>query len=110
MAATAVKPPYTDASPAQLREAILPEERGQFDDSFRRALAAMGETLSLAPLEDFLEHWRRIAWAQNANGHNSWRQLLARVEYTLATGGERPPVDASAAQIRDLLRQRELAQ
>lgn len=51
--------PFSDASPAQLREAILPEERDEFDASWRRALDATAETLSLKPLGDFLTHWRR---------------------------------------------------
>ena len=59
------------------------------------------------PLEEFLAHWRRVAWAQNANGHDSWRRLLARADYILATGGEWPPAGASAEEIRRLLRERQ---
>ena len=107
MTTTAAKVPYVDASPAELREAILPEDRDQFDASFRRALDAMADSLSLEPLQQFLEHWRRIAWSAHAYGHDSWRQVLARAEYTLATGGERPPFDATAGEIRQLLRERQ---
>lgn len=110
MAATATKIPYADASPAQIREAILPEEHDQFDASLRRALDAVAETLSLNPLEEFLAHWRRMAWCQTHDGHDTWRRVLARAQYTLATGGDRPSADASAEQIHELLRRREPAQ
>ncbi len=79
--------PFSDASPAELREAILPEERDEFDASWRRALDATAETLSLKPLEDFLAHWRRNARVVNHNGHDHWRGVLDRAERIMA--GER---------------------
>ncbi|HEU0127257.1 MAG TPA: DUF6247 family protein [Pseudonocardiaceae bacterium] len=91
MTTTTTKVPYADASPAELREAILPEERDQFDASFRRALDQVAQTLTLDALDSFLQHWRRVAWAQNAHGHDSWRALLAEVECRLAGGA--PPRD-----------------
>lgn len=102
----ATKVPFADASLAELREAILPEEQGDFDASLREALDAVAETLSLNPLEECLTHWRRLAWAQNADGHDAWRRVLARADYTLATGGDWPPQDASTEEIRTLLAQR----
>lgn len=99
---TAVKIPYSDASPAQLRDAILPEERDQFDAGFQRALAAVGETLSLEPLEEFLAHWRRLAWAQNHDGHDAWRLVLARADYTLATG-KMAPAGLTVQELRDAI-------
>ncbi|MCA1675697.1 MAG: DUF6247 family protein [Actinobacteria bacterium] len=38
------KVPFAEASPAELREAILPEEREQFDVDYRRALDAAAQT------------------------------------------------------------------
>ncbi len=38
--AAVAKIPYMDASPAELREAILPEDQPQFDPGYRRALDA----------------------------------------------------------------------
>ncbi|MGH3932728.1 MAG: DUF6247 family protein, partial [Pseudonocardiaceae bacterium] len=60
---TAVKTPFADASPAEIREAILPEDRPQFDRNFQRALDAAAATLRLDELERFLAHWRRLAWS-----------------------------------------------
>ena len=102
MTTTTTKVPYADASPAELREAILPEERDQFDASFRRALDKVAQTLTLDALDSFLEHWRRVAWAQNANGHDSWRALMAEVERRLA-GGAPPPGMVSEEEMDALI-------
>lgn len=88
MAATAVQIPYATASPAELREAILPEDRDRFDENWADALDAVGATLRLDALESFLEHWRRIARSANHYGHDHWRGVLAKPERILA--GERP--------------------
>lgn len=106
---TTTRVPYGDATPAQLREAIAPERQADFDTSFQRALTATARTLSPRPLEEFLAHWRRLAWAQNHDGHDAWRLAMARADYTLATGGQRPPVDATITQIRRLLAERQRA-
>lgn len=87
---TAVKVPFADASPAELREAILPEDRDQFDLSYRAALNTAAETLRLDELESFLAHWRRLAWCQTDAGHDTWRAMLANADRILATG-EPPP-------------------
>lgn len=102
---TSTKVPFADASPAEIREAILPEERDQFDRSYRRALDVAAETLRLDELEKFLKHWRRMAWCHTAQGHDSWRALLAKAEHTLRTG-ELPPGTMSAEEIEELIRAR----
>jgi Family of unknown function (DUF6247) len=87
MAATATtsRVPYATASPAELREAILPEDVPSFDEQYRAALNAAAETLRLDELEKFLAQWRRIAWSANAKGHDTWRALLAEAERRRAT-------------------------
>jgi len=97
MAATATKVPYSDASPAELREAILPEDVDQFDDSFRHALDTVAATLRLDALEAFLEHWRRIARSVNHRGHDHWRGVLAKAQRILA--GERPETTVSMEEM-----------
>ena len=76
MATTAVQIPYATASPAELREAILPEERDRFDRGYREALDAARDTLRLDELESFLAHWRLNARLVNHNGHDHWRGVL----------------------------------
>jgi Family of unknown function (DUF6247) len=102
---TACGVPFATASPAELREAILPEEVPLFDRSYRKALDAAAKTLRLDELEKFLAHWRRIAWAATARGHDHWRAVLARAEHTLRTG-EPPPGTVSEEEIEDLIKAR----
>ncbi len=90
MATATVQIPYADASPAQLREAILPEDVPAFDVSFQRALDEVGRTRRLDALESFLAHWRRIARSATANGHDAWRAALATADRIRATGQPTP--------------------
>lgn len=103
MAATATTStvPYSDASPAELRKAILPEDVEQFDAGFRRALDEAAETLRLDALEAFLEHWRRIARSAHHRGHDHWRAVLAEAERRLAGGG--PPEGMVSEEEMDAL-------
>lgn len=105
MAPTATRVPFATASPAELREAILPEDRDQFDASYQHALNAATQTLRLDELETFLAHWRRIAWAQTAHGHDRWRALLAQADHTLRTG-QPPPGTVPEEEIEELIRAR----
>jgi Family of unknown function (DUF6247) len=102
MAATAVQIPYADASPAELRDAILPEDVESFDEQFQAALDTAAHTRRLDKLEAFLEQWRRIARSANHRGHNHWRQVLARADHTLHTG-DVPTGAASEEQMAELI-------
>jgi hypothetical protein len=97
--------PFAQASPAELREAIAPEDRELCDEPYRQALDAAAETLTLDALEKFLAHWRRIAWSQTDMGHEKWRAMLARTEETLHSG-ESSPGTVSADKMRQRLRAR----
>ncbi len=61
MTAAAVKPPFANASPAEIR-ALLPEERPHFDRQYRRALEVAAESLTLDELHETLKCWRHVAW------------------------------------------------
>jgi uncharacterized protein DUF6247 len=104
MVATATKVPFSDAAPAELREVILPEDVPEFDRQFQEALDAARETLRLDALEEFLAHYRRIAWTVSAHGRDEWRALLERAKHTLRTG-ELPPGTASTEEMRTKLRE-----
>jgi hypothetical protein len=106
MAATAAKVPFADASPAEIRDAILPEDVPSFDEQYRRALQLAAETYRLDELEKTLRSWRLNAWQVTAEGPDAWRALLAMAERVLATG-ELPPHSVSNDRIRELLRERQ---
>jgi hypothetical protein len=52
------------ATPAAIRESLLPEDRATFDIAYQRELATARETLDLTELFRCLEHWRRLALLQ----------------------------------------------
>jgi hypothetical protein len=78
-------------SPKAIRAGLLPEERGDFDQAYKRALQEAGETLSLEGLHVMLAHWTLIARQTQADpaGH---RQMLQQAAQTLRTG--EPPAGA----------------
>lgn len=88
MATATVQVPYADASPAELRAAILPEDREEFDEQYQAALDAARTTLRLDELEAFLVGWRRVAWLQA--DPERYRAMLARAEY-INEHGHPPP-------------------
>jgi len=77
MTAVAVTPPFADASPAEVRAALLAEEQPAFDVEYRRALGVAAESLTLDELHATLACWRRVAWMTDRDpaGH---RRMLRR--------------------------------
>lgn len=53
------------ASPASIRAALLPEDKGAFDEAYERALDQARRDYDLAALHATLENWRRQAIAQS---------------------------------------------
>lgn len=85
MTAAAVKPPFADASPAEIRASLLDEERPEFDRQYRNALQAAAESFSLDELQTTLHSWRRIAWMTCADPE-AHRRMLSTAAHTLRTG------------------------
>ncbi|MTD54833.1 DUF6247 family protein [Amycolatopsis pithecellobii] len=85
--------PYRERldSPRDIRAALLPEEVGEFDEAYQRALRLAAETLSLEALHSMLANWRRIARMTLVNpaGH---RRMLEQAQRTMETG--QPPEGA----------------
>lgn len=77
------------ASPAAIRAALLPEDRGTFDAAYSAALDEARASLDLTALLDLVESWRRIAALQ------SDRKNFARVARRVAElrTGEPVPAD-----------------
>jgi hypothetical protein len=90
-------------TPRAIREALLPEEVADFDFSYRKALKAAAETLSLEEVYKTLEHWHRIARMTQADPA-AYRRMLQRAERTLRTGEE--PADAlSLDEVKALIQE-----
>lgn len=101
MTHAAIRPPFVDASPAEIRAALLDEERPEFDRQYRRALDAARDSYSLAELENTLNWWRRTAQLTQADPA-AHRRMLARAARTLETG-ELPAGSTPWRQLKDEL-------
>jgi hypothetical protein len=101
----ALKPPFADASPVEIRAALLPEDQPEFDRQWREALTVAAETLSLDEVHDTLESWRRIAWLVSEHGHEGYRRMMAQTQETLRTG-QSPPGSVGIDEIEALIRAR----
>lgn len=80
MAVVATRSPFERASPAEVRAALLDEEKPDFDREYEHALAVAAESLTLDELHETLECWRRVAWMTYANPHEHQRTLRAAAE------------------------------
>jgi hypothetical protein len=76
---------FADASPAQVRAALIPEDAIAFESQWRAAMVTATETMDLTVVHRVLEAWRRIAWLTTSNGPDAYRRMLAHAEVTLRT-------------------------
>jgi hypothetical protein len=109
VAAEAVEPPrprnFHDASPREVRAAIVPEERPDFDQQWETALAEAAEAFDLTGVYRVLDSWRRRATITTHLGHNGYRQMLTRAEERLRTG-DAPPDSVPLDEIKALIAER----
>lgn len=84
-------PPFADASPAEVRAALIPEEVAEFERDWRAVLARAAETLDLAEVLETLESWRLVAQLTAAAGAEGHRSMYRRAAARLT--GEDIPVD-----------------
>lgn len=85
--------PLPGASPREIRAALRPEFRAEFDRDYQDALAEAGRTLELAGVHDVLEHWRMRCWITRDPAEH--RRVVRRAA-ELLTGTE-PPSDEPVA-------------
>jgi hypothetical protein len=84
------RPPFADASPAQVRAALPPEEAARFDRQWQDVMARATRELDLTDVHRVLDTWRRVAWVAAATGHERYRVALAAAEERLRTGERHP--------------------
>lgn len=77
------------ATPAAIREALIDEERVEFERAYRDAVSNAGKTWDLNPVFDVLRNYHRIACMTRANGVADHRRMLAKAE-EIARTGENP--------------------
>jgi uncharacterized protein DUF6247 len=84
------RPPFADASPAQVRAALLPEDAAEFDRQWQDVMARATRELDLTEVHRTLDTWRRVAWVTTATGHERYRAVLTSAEERLRTGERHP--------------------
>lgn len=84
--ASSGRPPFADASPAQVRAGLIPEDAAEFDRQWREVMTRATDNLDLAEVLVTLESWRRIAWLTSANGSAGYRRILVKAEHLERTG------------------------
>ncbi|GAB1508943.1 DUF6247 family protein [Actinophytocola sp. KF-1] len=109
MSAQPVEPPratsFKDASPLEIRAALIPEEQPDFDRQWRKAMIEAADSLDLADVHRVLDSWRRRAMITTHLGPHGYRRMLARAEDILRTG--EPPADSvSLDEIKELIAER----
>lgn len=70
-----VRHDFHAASPDEVRAALIPEERAEFDRSD----------------DEDLDDWRRIAWLTVSSGHHGYREMWRRA--AAAYTGKEVPMD-----------------
>lgn len=99
------RPPFADATPAQVRAALVPEDVAEFDQQWRDAMGTATETLDLADVHRTLESWRRVAWLTSAHGQDGYRRLMATAAERSRTGAPNPE-GVSLEQVKALISER----
>lgn len=98
---------FRDATPRDVRAALIPEEVGDFDRQWRAAMAEAADTLDLTVVFETLDSWRRRATITQSLGQDDYRRMLARAEYTQRTGEVPPGVRThSADEVKAVIRER----
>lgn len=82
--------PFADASPAQVRAALTPEDAAEFDRQWQAVMARATQELDLTEVLETLESWRRVAWVTAATGAERYRAVLASAEHRLHSGERHP--------------------
>jgi hypothetical protein len=69
---------FSDASPAEVRAALIPEEAAEFDQQWREAMGRATEMLDLSEVLETLDSWRRFARLTAAAGAEAHRTMYRR--------------------------------
>jgi Family of unknown function (DUF6247) len=96
---------FRDASPREVRAALVPEEQADFDRTWRAAMEQAADTLDLSGVFATLDSWRTHAVITDELGHDGYRRWLARVDRMSRTG-ELPPGTVPLDEVKALIQER----
>ena len=90
-------PPGT--TPAEIRDALIDEERIDFERAYHEALIEADRTMDLTNVLSVLRSYHRIAWMTQKQGVEAHRRMMAQVKHAMATG-ETPPGSVPWEELR----------
>jgi hypothetical protein len=90
---------FADASPAEVRAALVPEEAAEFERDWREVMARAAETLDLSEVLETLDSWRLVARLTAAVGADAHRDMYRRAAARL-TGEDLVAVDEPLARTK----------
>jgi hypothetical protein len=93
-----------DTTPAAIRDALIDEERAEFERAYQQAMLEATRTLDLTGVLDVLRNYHRIAWLTRQQGAEAHRRMLDKADTILRTGHNPDGVDSDA--VRALIRRR----
>ena len=94
-----------ETMPTAIRDALIDEERAEFERAYQHAMTEATQTLNLTRVLDVLRNYHRIAWLTQRQGPEAHRRMLDHVAHALRTG-EPPPGSVSAEDIKALIQKR----
>jgi len=77
---------FVNASPAEVRAALIPEEAAEFDQQWREVMARATEALDLSEVLETLDSWRRVARLTASAGADAHRAMYRRAAARLTDG------------------------
>jgi len=89
---------FADASPAQLRAALIPEEAAEFEREGRAVMARATDALDLTEVVETLHSWRRVARLTAAAGAEAHRAMYRRAAERAT--GQPVPADEALAETK----------
>lgn len=100
-----VLPP--DTTPAAIRDALIDEERTEFEQAYQDAVADAARTMDLTRVLDVLRNYHRIATLTRRQGAEAHRRMLNKAAEILRTGRnpDAVPIEDVRAMVRERLGQ-----
>ncbi len=93
-----------NSSPAAIRDALIDEERAEFEQAYQEAMAEAAETLDLTTVLDVLRNYHRIATLTQRQGTEAHRRMLDKVAEIQRA--KRNPDAVLAEEVQALIDQR----
>lgn len=77
---------FNAAVAREIHDALIDDERAEFEQRFHEVMERAGRTLDLAEVFTVLDAWREVAIKTQQHGVEGHRRMLNQVKHTLATG------------------------